>query len=215
MPALAKSARATQTDAHFEPAASLEVDGRELSTARAFVLAHLRKLLGRREAVSAHPYDGAVAEILLRIGDLAERAGVSADSVRHYERLGLVPAAARTDGGYRLFPTAAVERVQLIRSAVRVGFSLRQLAGFLGERRAGGVPCRRVRDAAERLLAGVDAQITELMATKTALTAIVHDWDERLARTPPNQPARLLDAMGPAAIRPIRTSHPGVARSDR
>lgn len=156
-----------------------------------------------------------MAEALLRIGELAERAGVSADSVRHYERLGLLPAAARTDGGYRLFPPAAVDRVQLIRSAVRVGFSLRQLAAFLGERQAGGAPCRQVRDAAERILAGVDARISELKATKGALTAMVRDWDERLARTPPNQPARLLDAMGPAAATRTRTAHPHVARRNR
>jgi DNA-binding transcriptional MerR regulator len=154
-----------------------------------------------------------MAEVFLRIGELAERAGVSADSVRHYERLGLLPAAARTLGGYRSFPPAAVERVQLIRSAVRVGFSLRQLAAFLGERQAGGAPCRKVRDAAERILAGVDARIAELQATKGALTAMVHDWDERLARTPPNQPARLLDALGPAATRPDRSTHPSVARA--
>lgn len=156
-----------------------------------------------------------MAEVLLRIGELAERAGVSADSVRHYGLLGLLPAADRTDRGYRLFPPAAVERVQLIRSAGRVGFSLRQLAAFLGERQAGGAPCRKVRDAAQQILAGVDAQIAELKATKDALTAMVRDWDERLARTPPNQPARLLDAMGPASTRRTPTTHPRVARASR
>ncbi len=101
------------------------------------------------------------------------------------------------------------------RSAVRVGFSLRQLAAFLGERQARGAPCRKVRDAAERILAGVDAQIAELKATKNALTAMVRDWDERLARTPPNQPARLLDAMGPASTRRTPTTHLRVARARR
>ncbi|MGE3509656.1 MAG: MerR family DNA-binding transcriptional regulator [Vicinamibacterales bacterium] len=156
-----------------------------------------------------------MAEVFLRIGELAKRAGVSADSVRHYERLGLLPSADRTHGGYRLFPPAAVDRVQLIRSAVRVGFSLRQLAAFLGERQAGGAPCRKVRDAAQRILAGVDAQIAELKATKDALTAMVRDWDELLARTPPNQPARLLDALGPASTRRTPTTHPRVARATR
>ncbi len=156
-----------------------------------------------------------MAESSLRIGKLAERAGVSADSVRHYERLGLLPAAARTDSGYRVFPPAAVERVQLIRSAVRVGFSLRQLAAFLGERQAGGAPCRKVRDAAVRILAGVDAQIAELTATKRALATMVRDWDERLARTPPHQPARLLDAMGAVASRPSSSSRPKVRRASR
>ena len=156
-----------------------------------------------------------MADSFLRIGELAARVGVSPDSIRHYERLGLLPAPERTSGGYRLYAPAAVDRVQLIRSAVRVGFSLRQLAAFLRERQAGGAPCRKVRDAAERLLAGVDDQIAELQATKAALTAMVHDWDERLARTPPNQPARLLDAMGPAATRPVRTTSPRVARASR
>ena len=156
-----------------------------------------------------------MAEVFLRIEELAERAGVSADSVRHYERLGLLTPADRTDGGYRLFRPAAVERVQLIRSAVRVGFSLRQLAAFLGERQAGGAPCRKVRDAAERILDRVDVQIAKLKATKGALTAMVRDWDERLARTPPNQPARLLDAMGAAATTRTRIAHPKVARTSR
>jgi MerR family copper efflux transcriptional regulator len=160
-------------------------------------------------------YDRRMAESFLRVGELAERAGVSPDSIRHYERLGLLPAADRTDGGYRLFPPAAVERVQLIRSAVRVGFSLRQLGAFLGERQAGGAPCRKVRDAAERILADVEARIAELKATKGALTAMVRDWDERLARTPPNQPARLLDAMGLVATRPRRATQPKVVRARR
>jgi DNA-binding transcriptional MerR regulator len=137
---------------------------------------------------------------------------VSPDSIRHYERLGLLPAAERTSGGYRLYAPAAVERVQLIRSAVRVGFSLRQLAAFLRERQEGGAPCRKVRDAAERILASVDDQIAELQATKAALAAMVRDWDERLTRTPPHQPARLLDAIGPAGTRAVRATHPKVAR---
>lgn len=158
-------------------------------------------------------YDERVTGRLLRIGELAERAGVSADSIRHYERLGLLPPPQRTAAGYRTFSPAAVERVQLIRSAVRVGFSLRQLAAFLRERQEGGAPCRKVRDAAERILASVDDQIAELQATKAALAAMVHDWDERLARTPPNQPARLLDAMGAAPTRQSRVTRPGVARA--
>ena len=156
-----------------------------------------------------------MAESFLRIGELAARTGVSPDSIRHYERLGLLPTPSRTSGGYRLFSPAAVERVQLVRSAVRVGFSLRQLAAYLRERQAGGAPCRKVRDAAERILAGVDDRIAELQATKASLRTMLSDWDERLARTPPNQPARLLDAMGPAATGTTRTAHPKVTRVGR
>ena len=156
-----------------------------------------------------------MAESFLRIGQLAESAGISPDSIRHYERLGLLPTPARTSGGYRLFSPAAVERVQLIRSAVRVGFSLRQLAAFLGERQAGGAPCRKVRDAAERILASVDDEIAELQATRVSLRLMLKDWDLRLARTPANQPARLLDAMGSAGARSARTTQRKVTRAGR
>ena len=67
-----------------------------------------------------------------RIGVLAQQTGVSVDTIRHYERLGLLPKAARTNAGYRQYPPSAVERVRLVRHALPFGFSLRELAGFLG-----------------------------------------------------------------------------------
>lgn len=145
-----------------------------------------------------------MAKALLRIGEVAERLGISPDSIRHYERLGLLPAAGRTAAGYRLFGPDAVRRLQLVRSAVRAGFSLRQLAVFLGERERGGAPCRQVRAAAAQILAGVDAQIAELQASRAALRVILRDWDERVARTPAHQPAYLLEhlsAGGPPTSR--------------
>jgi len=149
-----------------------------------------------------------MGEPLLRIGQLAELTDVSADSIRHYERLGLLPVAARTGGGYRLYPPGAVQRVQLIRSAVRVGFSLRELGAFLAVRRAGGAPCHQVRAAAERILESVELQIAELRATRASLRGIVRVWDERLAVTPPSQPAHLLETLSPGATRrPVRTAN--------
>ena len=147
-----------------------------------------------------------MAEPFLRIGQLAERTGVSSDSIRHYERLGLLPAPGRTSGGYRLFPPAAVQRVQLIRSAVRVGFSLRELGAFMAVRQAGGAPCRQVRAAAERILETVDQQMVELRATRNSLRGMLREWDVRLERTPPSQPAHLLDTLGP---NPARRPAPG------
>ena len=147
-----------------------------------------------------------MADSLLRIGQLADMTGTSADSIRHYERLGLLPAPGRTEGGYRLFPPAALDRVRLIRSAVRVGFSLRQLAAFLQQREAGYAPCRRVRAAAAQILDGVDQQIAELRISRDMLRAMLRQWDARLAKTPPNQPARLLDSLTASTARVARTS---------
>ena len=143
---------------------------------------------------------------LLRIGQLAGKTGTSPDSIRHYERLGLLPAPARTDGGYRVFPPAALDRVLLIRSAVRVGFSLRQLATFLQQREAGYAPCRRVRAAADQILAGLDQQMAELEASRDMLRAMLRQWDARLAKTPANQPAHLLDALSTRMSQASRAS---------
>jgi MerR family copper efflux transcriptional regulator len=131
----------------------------------------------------------------VRIGTLAKTAGISPDSIRHYERLGLLPPAQRTPAGYRMFSAAASERLLLIRSALRAGFSLRQLQSFLRERQAGGIPCRKVRDTAAHILARLGEQIQELQASRDSLRIMLCDWDDRLARTGPNQPAHLLTSL--------------------
>ncbi len=132
----------------------------------------------------------------MRIGEIAERAGVSVDTIRHYERLGLLPRATRTAAGYRQFPASTIDRVRLVQHALRFGFSLRDVAGFLRVRAAGGTPCRDVRVAADRILAAVDRRIAELTAARRDISRTIRDWDRRLARTAPNQSARLLESLG-------------------
>jgi DNA-binding transcriptional MerR regulator len=73
----------------------------------------------------------------LKSGELARAAGISPDTLRHYEKLGLLPIAIRTPGGYRLYPPDTLALVQMIRSAIRVGFTLSELADVLKQRRAG------------------------------------------------------------------------------
>lgn len=131
----------------------------------------------------------------LQIGEVAERTSVSVDTIRHYERLGLLPKAARTNTGYRQFPLSAVDRVKLVRHALQFGFSLREVAGFLRVRASGGTPCRDVRAAAERILTAVDQRIAELTVARKDMVQTLRSWDSRLARTPANRPARLLESL--------------------
>jgi DNA-binding transcriptional MerR regulator len=98
----------------------------------------------------------------LRSGALAEVTGVSPDTIRHYEKIGALTAATRTASGYRVYPESAVERVLVIRRALRIGFTLAELAEVLKARAAGGVPCRRVYRLAEEKLRGVTADIEAL-----------------------------------------------------
>jgi DNA-binding transcriptional MerR regulator len=136
-----------------------------------------------------------MGEGLLRIGQLAKRTGVSVDTIRHYERLGLLPAAPRTNAGYRQYPPSSFDRVTLVRQALRFGFSLRDVAGFLRVRESGGTPCRDVRTAANRILTAVDERIAELTAARKDMSRTLRNWDRRLARTPANRPARLLESL--------------------
>ena len=103
---------------------------------------------------------------LLTIGKVAALADVTPDTIRYYERLGLLPRAARTASGYRHYAATVVHRLEVIRNAQRFGFSLREIAGFLSVREAGGKPCHEVRAAARRMLVATDRNITALKVTR-------------------------------------------------
>lgn len=140
-------------------------------------------------------------ESFLTIGDVAARTGESRDTIRYYERVGLVPKPIRTPAGYRQYRAGVVNRLALIRNAQRFGFSLREIGRFLGVRDGGGKPCHDVRAAAARMLDAVDRQIAELSATRRAMKATLKTWDATLAATPANRPAFLLDSLAPATAK--------------
>ena len=111
----------------------------------------------------------------------------------------MLPKAARTSTGYRVYSEEAVARVQFVRNALRFGFSLKQIARFVQSRDAGHPPCREVRAAAERILGEMDRQIEELQAARADVRDALVDWNRRLARTPDGEPAHLLETLPPPA----------------
>jgi DNA-binding transcriptional MerR regulator len=131
----------------------------------------------------------------LTSGQVGAATGVSADTVRHYEKLGLLARPLRTEAGYRLYPAQSVMRVATIRSALRAGFSLRELAGIFKERDAGGIPCRRVAAMASEKVARLNEQIAELTQLRDWLSDTLQLWKKRLDRTPNGKPAGLLEAL--------------------
>jgi DNA-binding transcriptional MerR regulator len=132
---------------------------------------------------------------LLATGRVAGLCGVSADTIRHYERLGVIPPAVRGANGYRGYPEATVDRVRFVRRALSLGFTLAELARLLRQRDAGHAPCREVRLLAARKLSELDQRLEELHALRVTLAATVASWDERLAGVPAGQPARLLESL--------------------
>ena len=132
---------------------------------------------------------------LLRIGDVASRAGVSVDTVRHYERKGVLRNVPRDRSGYRRYEEDAVQRILVIRRAITLGFSLDELADIFRERAAGKPPCGRVRDLAGRKLAELDERIAALTALRTALAETIAGWDARLRATKSGGFAHLLETI--------------------
>ncbi len=135
----------------------------------------------------------------LTTGRLAAAAGVSADTIRHYEELGLLARPLRTGSGYRLYTAECVTRVAIIRRAVKAGFSLRELAGIFKERDAGGAPCRRVAALAAEKIDALEKRILQLAQLRDWLSGTVDRWDKQLRHTPPGHRAHLLEslAIGP------------------
>ena len=95
-------------------------------------------------------------------GELARRAGISADTLRHYERMGVLAKPARSAANYRIYPETALARVLLVRRALAFGFSLAELSVVLRERERGAPPCRKVRALAEQKLASIETRLSEL-----------------------------------------------------
>jgi len=131
------------------------------------------------------------------IGEAAARAGVTPDTIRYYERKGLLPKAPRSAGGYRRYSDTSVARIVLARNAARFGFGLKELAGFLNARESGAPPCRAVKASAERLLVEMDRQLAALTDARASIAATISDWERRLERTPAGGRAYLLDTLVP------------------
>jgi DNA-binding transcriptional MerR regulator len=128
-------------------------------------------------------------------GELARLAGVSTDTLRHYERKGVLPTARRLHNGYRKYASDSLDRVRLIRRALAVGFTLDELARFLKARDRGQAPCREVRALAEEKLSEVENRLSELLAVRGELRTTLVDWDERLSGKKAGQRAGLLEAL--------------------
>jgi DNA-binding transcriptional MerR regulator len=135
------------------------------------------------------------SKLSFRSGDLAQAAGVSTDTLRHYERLGILKKPPRTDGGYRSYPADALDRVNLIRNALASGFTLRELATILRVRDAGGAPCQQVVEVAREKVRALEIQIAHLTRLRDSLKLTVREWDRRLGQMPAGGRARLLELL--------------------
>lgn len=123
-----------------------------------------------------------MAESLLRIGELANRAGVGVQTLHHYERLGLLPKPDRSAANYRLYRSDSLRRVQFIKKAQALGFTLEEIKEILALRQHGSDPCRCVADVGKQHLQEVDARIAALQQFRPELAAVVPQWEKATSR---------------------------------
>jgi DNA-binding transcriptional MerR regulator len=109
----------------------------------------------------------------LTVSALADQAGLTPDTVRYYERAGLLPEPARSAAGYRLYDQAAVDRLRLIKGAQRAGLRLREIAELLQVADRGQCPCGHTEVLLRQRLAEVRAELDRLRALETDLTRLL------------------------------------------
>lgn len=137
--------------------------------------------------------------------ELGRLTGLSPDSIRHYERVGILRKAARTAAGYRRYTDDDLERVRLVQSALQIGFTLRELAEVFRVHDAGGAPCQHVFKLTRQKLDDVVSQIAELRRTERYMRQVLRNWATLLAKAGPRNRALLLRSL-PRAGTPHRRS---------
>ena len=111
----------------------------------------------------------------LTVSKLADEAGTSPDTVRYYERIGLLPEADRSASGYRLYGEEAVERLRFIKRAQRFGLRLEAIGELLDIRRRGLCPCGHTRRMLEERVAELDEEMSSLARLRDDISRMLDE----------------------------------------
>mgnify|MGYP006121141741 CR=1 FL=1 len=109
----------------------------------------------------------------LTIGKLAERAGISADTLRYYEKMGLIKAASRSSTGYRIYGDDAERIIQFIKGAKTLNFTLDEIRQLLTLNRSDKATCAEVLHHTTQKIAEAESKIRELKEVKKVLKSLV------------------------------------------
>jgi MerR family mercuric resistance operon transcriptional regulator len=128
----------------------------------------------------------------MRIGQVARSAGVNIETLRYYERRGLLPEPARASSGYRHYPDDSVQVVRFIKRAQQLGFSLDEIGDLSRLARGGPASCREVRALAGAKIADMERRIETLQTMCRSLQALV----DTCHRRPRDRTCPLIEAIG-------------------
>ena len=120
----------------------------------------------------------------ITVSILAGQVGLSADTVRYYERIGLLPAAPRTDTGYRLYTDETRERLRFIKGAQSLGLRLADIRELLEIRDRGACPCGHTEKLLLERVAEIDAELGTLRGLRAELTRLLTEHPQSLCPEP-------------------------------
>ncbi len=118
----------------------------------------------------------AIPATAMKIGELAARSGLPIKTLRFYEDRGLLPAVARSPGGYRLFGESSLQRLAFIRRLKHLGLSLEEIQECLQAHDAGRLPCAEVQRLLQRQITLVDQRLRELRLLRGELRELLANW---------------------------------------
>ncbi|HKY27112.1 MAG TPA: heavy metal-responsive transcriptional regulator [Pyrinomonadaceae bacterium] len=114
----------------------------------------------------------------LKIGQVAKTSGIGIETLRFYEKSGLLDSPSRTESGYRIYNADVLERLDFIKRAQVLGFSLDEIKRIIADKRAGQSPCAEVREIVRRRLMELDARMREMKQYRKELASALDEWDE-------------------------------------
>ncbi len=116
----------------------------------------------------------------MKIGQVALKTGLNVQSIRFYERKGLLPSPSRTDAGQRLYDQESIQRIQFIKHAQAVGFSLKEISELLSVKVSPDGSCLAIRQLATEKLLQLEQRLESIKRMKSALQSMMELCDEGL-----------------------------------
>ena len=119
----------------------------------------------------------------LRIGEVSKQTGVGIEALRFYEKQGLLGNPGRTSSGYRLYGPEILERLDFVKRAQVLGFTLSEIARIIADKRSGQSPCADVRAIVRHRLEELDERMKEMKRYRNELSKTLEEW-ERIGDAP-------------------------------
>lgn len=121
----------------------------------------------------------ATSEKSFKIGEVAKVTGVGIETLRFYEKSGLVDRPSRTASGYRVYDASIIDRIAFIKKAQVLGFTLDEIRELISHKRAGESPCGHVRAKVRSRLEELDERIRQMTLYRDELAAELKQWEQK------------------------------------